>query len=59
MMKGSGSIQIMMDPDPEGPKIYGSGFTTLLSSFERKEKMFRREFLELMSLFKVNKKSFL
>jgi hypothetical protein len=25
-----GSIQIMTDPDPEGPKISGSGSTTLI-----------------------------
>ncbi len=24
-MKGSGSVKIIMDPDPRGPKIYGSG----------------------------------
>jgi hypothetical protein len=24
MMEGSGSVQLMMDPDPEGPKPYGS-----------------------------------
>jgi hypothetical protein len=33
MMEGSGSrsgsIQIMIDPDPGGPKTYGSGTTTL------------------------------
>ncbi len=33
---GSGSIQLMTDPDPGGPKSYGSygsGYTTLLQSF--------------------------
>ncbi len=23
MMEGTGSVQIMMDPDPKGPKTYG------------------------------------
>jgi hypothetical protein len=27
---GSGSVQIMADPDPGGPEIYGSGSTLLL-----------------------------
>jgi hypothetical protein len=29
----SGSVQVMRDPDPGGPKSYGSGSTTLLESF--------------------------
>ncbi len=36
-VRGSGSVQIMADPDPGGPKAYGagSGFTTLrYTSFE-------------------------
>jgi hypothetical protein len=28
-MEGSGSVQIMMDPDPGGPKTYGSRSKTL------------------------------
>jgi len=35
MKEGSGSVQLMMDPDPGGPKTYrfhGSGSTTLLKS---------------------------
>jgi hypothetical protein len=31
IMEGSGSGQIMMDPDPRGPKIFGSGFITLVT----------------------------
>jgi hypothetical protein len=31
MLEGSGSVQIMTDLDPGGPKPYGSGSTTLLS----------------------------
>ncbi len=32
MMEGSGSGQIMMDPDPGGPKTYGSESATLLTN---------------------------
>ncbi len=32
MMEGFGSVQIIMDPDPGGPKSSGSGSTTLLYS---------------------------
>jgi hypothetical protein len=30
IMEGSGSIQITTDPDPEGPRTYGSGSTSLV-----------------------------
>jgi hypothetical protein len=49
MMKGSGSVQTMIDLDLGGQKTYGS--TILLSSLEKREKMVRREFLEYISLF--------
>jgi hypothetical protein len=34
MMEGSGAIQIIPDPDPGGPKTYGSGSTALLNRFD-------------------------
>ncbi len=33
IMEGSGSVQILTEQDPGGPKTYGSGSTTLVTRF--------------------------
>jgi hypothetical protein len=35
LIKGSGSVQIIMDPDPRGPKPYGSGTQEFTLGFSR------------------------
>jgi hypothetical protein len=56
MMEGSGSAQTMIDLDPVGQKTSGSGSTTLLSSFERREKCLEENFRYIFFYLKENEK---
>ncbi len=46
----SGSFQIMTDPDPKGPKTYGSGSATLVGTLSL---LTRRLFSSVSDLHKV------